>query len=462
MFGNLSERLSSTVRNLSGRGRLSEANIKEAIREVRMALLDADVALPVVKTIIETVKEKALGQTVLSSLRPGEAFVKIVQDELTEILGAEQSGLNLEAKPPIVILMAGLQGSGKTTTTAKLAAFLKTQEKKSVLLVSTDIYRPAAIKQLETLAGSIDVEWFPSNENQKPVKIASNALAHAKKQFTDILIIDTAGRLHVDDDMMSEIKAINKAIDSTEILFVVDSMTGQDAANTAKVFDEALPLTGVVLTKIDGDARGGAALSIRQITGKPIKFIGVGEKIDALEYFHPERIAARILDMGDMVSLVEEVERKVDRKKAKKLTKKIRKGGNFNLQDFLEQLEQMQKLGGVTGLLGKLPGMKQLPQQVKSQFDQDQFKKMKAMIQSMTEQERFHPSIIKGSRKMRIIRGSGTQVQDLNRLLKQFLQMQKMMKKMSKKGGMQKMLRTLQSAAGGGQSPFGGGNDLLM
>lgn len=442
MFENLSDRLSQTLRNISGRGRLTEDNIKDTLREVRMALLEADVALPVVREFINQVKERSVGQEVNKSLTPGQEFVKIVQSELVKAMGEENNALNLAAQPPAVILMAGLQGAGKTTSVGKLAKFLKEKQKKKVLVVSADVYRPAAIKQLETLAQSIDIDFFPSDVQEKPVDIAGRALDHAKRHFYDVLIVDTAGRLHVDEAMMDEIKQLHAKILPIETLFVVDAMTGQDAANTAKAFNEALPLTGVVLTKVDGDARGGAALSIRNITGKPIKFIGVGEKTDALEPFYPERIASRILGMGDMLSLIEELEGKVDREKAEKLATKLKKGDGFDLTDFLEQLKQMRDMGGMTSMLSKLPGMGQLPDQVKSQMNDKVLVHMEAIISSMTLKERANPEIIKGSRKRRIAAGSGTQVQDVNRLLKQFDDMQRMMKKM-KKGGMKNMMRSM-------------------
>lgn len=440
MFENLTDRLSQTLRNISGRGRLTEDNIKETLREVRMALLEADVALPVVRSFINQVKERAVGQEVNKSLTPGQEFVKIVQDELTKAMGAENSVLNLATQPPAVILMAGLQGAGKTTSVGKLARLLKDKHKKKVIVVSADVYRPAAIKQLQTLAVSINVDFFPSDANEKPIDIVNHALDHAKLKFYDVLIVDTAGRLHVDSAMMDEIKEIHAAIKPVETLFVVDAMTGQDAANTAKSFNEALPLTGVILTKIDGDARGGAALSIRQITGKPIKFLGVGEKTDALEPFYPDRIASRILGMGDMLSLIEELEGNVDREKAEKLARKLKKGDRFDLTDFLDQLKQMRNMGGMTNMLSKLPGMGQLPDAIKAQMDDKILVKMEAIINSMTVKERAEPSIIKGSRKRRIATGSGTHVQDVNKLLKQFDDMQRMMKQM-KKGGMAKMLR---------------------
>ena len=381
-----------------------------------------------------------MGADVLSSLTPGQMLVKIVNDELVSIMGEANEALNLAAQPPAVVLMAGLQGSGKTTSVAKLARWLKETQKKSVMVVSCDVYRPAAIEQLKTLATEVQAEFFPSSPDQKPLAIAKAAVSQARKQFADVLIVDTAGRLHVDEEMMAEIKALHAELDPIETLFTVDSMTGQDAANTAKAFDEALPLTGIVLTKTDGDARGGAALSIREITGKPIKFLGVGEKTTALEPFHPERVASRILGMGDVLSLVEEVEAKVDRTKAEKLAKKIQKGKGFDLTDFKEQLEQMSKMGGMASMMDKLPGMGEVPDHVKSQVNDKEMGKLVAIVNSMTLKERAFPAVIKGARKRRIAAGSGTQVQDVNKLLKQFAQMQKMMKKM-KGGGMAKMMR---------------------
>lgn len=443
MFQNLQERLGKTLKNISGRGRLTEDNIKDTLREVRMALLEADVALPVVREFVKTVKERAVGVEVTKSLSPGQVFIKIVREELEKAMGEANEELNLAAQPPAVIMMAGLQGAGKTTSVGKLSKFLKERKKKSVLVVSADVYRPAAIKQLETLANEVDVEFFPSDISQKPIDIASGAIDHAKKKFIDVVIVDTAGRLHVDNEMMEEIIELHGAIKPVETLFVVDSMTGQDAANTAKAFDEALPLTGVVLTKTDGDARGGAALSIRHITGKPIKFIGVGEKTDALEPFHPDRVASRILGMGDVLSLIEEVEMKVDKEKAEKMAKKVMKGDGFTLEDFADQLRQMKNMGGMMGMLDKLPGMSNLPDAVKDQVGDKTFNQMEAIINSMTPKERARPDIIKGSRKKRIAAGSGTQVQDVNKLLKQFTQMQKMMKKMKGKGGMMKMMRNM-------------------
>ena len=417
-----------------------------------MALLEADVALPVVREFIERVKERAMGQDVMRSLSPGQVFVKIVNDELVAVMGDEDNSLNLNSQPPVVILMAGLQGAGKTTSVAKLARFLKERQKKSVMVASADVYRPAAIEQLKTLASDVEAKFFPSDASQDPVAIAQAAVAQAKLEYVDVVIIDTAGRLHIDDDMMGEIKRIHAAINPTETLFTVDSMTGQDAANTAKAFNEALPLTGVILTKTDGDARGGAALSIRHITGKPIKFMGVGEKTTALEVFHPDRIVSRILGMGDVLSLVEEAQRKIDTDSAEKLANKLKKGKGFDLEDFRDQLQQMSKMGGIGTLMDKLPGMGQIPDAVKNQANDKELVRMEAMINSMTPKERRRPELIKGSRKKRIAAGSGTQIQDVNRLLKQFSQMQKMMKKMGQKGGMAKMMRGL-----GGKLPMGGG-----
>jgi signal recognition particle subunit SRP54 len=440
MFENLSQRLGDTLQRLRGQGRLTEDNIQETLREVRRALLEADVALPVVRAFVDRVRERAIGQEVLRSLTPGQALIKVVRDELVAVMGETGAELKLNVQPPAVVLMAGLQGSGKTTTCAKLAHLLKERQKKSVLLVSADVYRPAAIAQLETLAGQVGAVFHPSSPQDDPVDIARSAVAEARKRFLDVVIVDTAGRLHIDEAMMAEIERVHAAVSPVETLFVVDSMTGQDAANSAKAFHDALPLTGVILTKTDGDARGGAALSIRHITGKPIKFIGVGEKVTALEPFHPDRIASRILGMGDVLSLVEEAQRVVDKEQAEKLAKKIKKGKGFDLSDFRDQLLQMSTMGGLSGLMDKLPGMANIPDQVKSQVNDNEIKRLIAIVNSMTPQERRHPGIINGSRKKRIARGSGTQVQDINKLLKQFTQMQKVMKKMSK-GGMAKMLR---------------------
>jgi signal recognition particle subunit SRP54 len=447
MFESLSQRLTQSMQKLRGKGRLTEDSIKETLREVRIALLEADVALPVVQSFITQVKERALGQEVLSSLEPGQALVKIVHDELVRVMGEENEALDLKSSPPVVVLLAGLQGSGKTTTTAKLAKHLKEQHKKKVMVVSCDVYRPAAIEQLQTLASQEDVVFHPSAASDKPVTIAKQALEAAGKQFIDVLLVDTAGRLHVDADMMDEIRQLHAAVSPHETLFVVDSMTGQDAANTAKAFNEALALTGVILTKTDGDARGGAALSVRQITGKPIKFVGTGEKTDALQPFHPERIASRILGMGDVLSLVEDVQKYVDQEKAEKLAKKIKKGKGFNLEDFRSQLEQMQNMGGLGNLVDKMPGMSDLPDQVKNRVNDKQTGSMIAIISSMTVQEREFPDVIRGSRKRRIANGSGTQIQDVNRMLKQFAQMQKMMRKFGK-GGMKGMMRKLAGLKG--------------
>ncbi|MCB1799151.1 MAG: signal recognition particle protein [Gammaproteobacteria bacterium] len=460
MFASLSDRLGGVLQKVRGQGRISEANIKDTLREVRMALLEADVALPVVKTFVEQVREKALGEEVLRSLTPGQVLVKIVNDELVRVMGEANERLNLSAQPPAVILMAGLQGSGKTTSAAKLARLLIEREKKKVMVVSADVYRPAAIEQLKTLSAEVGSEFFPSSSDQKPLAIARSAIAAARKGFFDVLIVDTAGRLHIDAEMMAEIQALHAELKPIETLFVVDAMTGQDAANTARAFNEALPLSGVILTKTDGDARGGAALSIRQITGRPIKFLGVGEKTTALEPFHPDRVASRILGMGDVLSLVEEVTSKVDQEKAARLATKIHKGETFDLGDFKEQMEQMANMGGMAGLLDKLPGMGQVPDAVKAQVGDKEVKRLIAIVNSMTPQERAFPAVIKGSRKKRIAAGSGTQVQDVNKLLKQFTQMQKMMKKM-KGGGLAKMMRGMKGKMpggfpGGGMPPGGG------
>jgi signal recognition particle subunit SRP54 len=447
MFDNLTQRLTQTMQKLRGKGRLTEDSIRETLREVRIALLEADVALPVVQSFIGQVKERALGQEVISSLQPGQALVKIVHDELVQVMGEENEALDLKASPPVVVLLAGLQGSGKTTTTAKLAKHLSENLKKKVMVVSCDVYRPAAIDQLKTLADQVGVLFHPSSVTDNPVAIARQALDAASKQFVDVLLVDTAGRLHIDTDMMDEVRQLHSAVKPHETLFVVDSMTGQDAANTAQAFNEALPLTGVILTKTDGDARGGAALSVRQITGKPIKFVGTGEKTDALQPFHPERIASRILGMGDVLSLVEDVQRHVDQGKAEKLARKIKKGRGFDLEDFRSQLEQMQNMGGVGNLVEKMPGMSDIPDQVKNRVNDRQTVSMIAIINSMTPQERSFPDVIRGSRKKRIAMGSGTQVQDINRMLKQFSQMQRMMKKFGK-GGMKGMMRKLASMKG--------------
>lgn len=457
MFESLTDRLGGALKSISGQSKLTEENIKGTVREVRMALLEADVALPVVKAFTDQVKERAIGADVLKSLNPGQVFLKIVHEELQSVMGEANEKLNLATQPPAIVLMAGLQGAGKTTTVAKLAKYLQEREKKKVMVVSADVYRPAAIKQLETLASEVGATFCPSDLNQKPVDIANNAVDAAKRAGADVLIVDTAGRLAVDADMMAEIQALHKALNPIETLFVVDAMTGQDAANTAKAFSDALPLTGVVLTKADGDARGGAALSVRHITGKPIKFMGMGEKIDALEPFHPDRVASRILDLGDVLSLIEQAERNVDKKKADKLAKKIKSGKGFDLEDFLDQIQQMKNMGGITSMLDKLPGMGNLGNMAKqTDAAEKNFKQMEAIIYSMTPEERRFPDKINGSRKRRIATGSGNQIQDVNRVLKQHNQMQKMMRKMTSKGGMQKMMRALGGAAKGG-NPFGGG-----
>ncbi|MBQ0755779.1 MAG: signal recognition particle protein [Amphritea sp.] len=459
MFENLTDRLAKTLKSVTGQAKLTEDNIQGTLREVRMALLEADVALPVVKIFISSVKERAVGTEVSKSLSPGQVFVKIVQQELEKVMGEANEALNLAAQPPAVVMMAGLQGAGKTTSVAKLSLFLRQREKKKVLVVSADVYRPAAIKQLETLAAEVEVDFFPSSIEQKPIDIVNAAINHAKVKHFDVLIVDTAGRLHVDTDMMDEIKALHAAINPVETLFVVDAMTGQDAANTAKAFNDVLPLTGVVLTKTDGDARGGAALSVRHITGKPIKFLGVGEKVDALEPFHPDRVASRILGMGDVLSLIEEVEQKVDKDKAERLAKKFQKGKGFDLEDFRDQLQQMSNMGGMSSLMDKMPGMGQMGQAMQGanlSNAEKGFKQFESIINSMTPHERKRPDVISGSRKKRIAMGSGTQIQDVNRLLKQHKQMAKMMKKFSSKGGMAKMMRGMKGMMPGGMGGPGG------
>ncbi len=444
MFDNLTKRLSDTVGKLRGQARLTEDNIQETLREVRMALLEADVALPVVKSFIERVRTSAVGKEVVENITPGQAFIKVVQDELVHLMGDTNEGLHLNAQPPAIILVAGLQGAGKTTTIAKLAKRISDSEKKKISVVSCDVYRPAAIKQLETLASQVGVHFIPSDIEQAPLDIAKNAISYAESNHVDILFVDTAGRLHVDSEMMAEIKALHEVINPVETLFVVDSMSGQDAALSAQAFNEALPLTGVILTKTDGDARGGAALSVREITGKPIKFLGTGEKVDGLEPFHPDRVASRILGMGDVVSLVEEAQQKVDHKEADRLAKKLKSGKGFSLNDLRSQLVQMQNMGGVNSLIDKLPGAGNMSGAMKSQASDKSVVHMVAMIDSMTRKERRFPDIIKATRKQRIAAGSGMQVQDVNRLLKQYTQMRKMMKKFTKKGGMKNMMRAMQ------------------
>ena len=450
MLDNLTTRLSGVIKNLRGHARLTEDNIKDAMREVRMALLEADVALPVVKTFINDVRERAMGHEVMGSLTPGQAVVGVVNDELTRLMGDKNDALNLAAVPPAIVLMAGLQGAGKTTTSGKLAKLLKEQNKKKVLLVSADVYRPAAIEQLKLLAQQLDVEWFPSDASQKPVDIARAALDHAKRHFHDVLIVDTAGRLAIDTAMMEEIKALHAALNPVETLFVVDAMQGQDAVNTAQAFNEALPLTGVVLTKLDGDSRGGAALSVRHVTGKPIKFIGVGEKLTGLEPFHPERMASRILGMGDVLSLIEDVQKGIDQDEAQKMMKKMKSGKGFDLEDFKAQIQQMKKMGGMASLMEKMPG--QLGQMAKGLEGMQADKavgRIEGIINSMTPTERRKPELIKASRKRRIAAGAGVTVQEVNRLLAQFEQTQKMMKQFSK-GGLSKLMRGMKGMMGGG------------
>ena len=441
MFENLTGRFSRIIQQLRGHARLTEDNVKDTMREVRLALLEADVALPVVKAFLERVESKALGQEVSASLSPGQAVVKIVQDELVHLMGDEQASLNLSVPPPAVILMAGLQGAGKTTTVAKLGNWCRDKYGKSVVVASCDIYRPAALEQLRVLAQENQLEYYPADGKQQPVDIAKAALKHARAMFADVLIVDTAGRLHIDEEMMAEIQRIHGALNPTDTLFLVDSMMGQDAVNAARAFNDALDLTGVILTKADGDARGGAALSVRHVTGKPILFLGTGEKTSELSGFHPDRIASRILGMGDMLSLIEEVEEKTDQEKAKKIARKLKKGKGFDLDDFRDQVRQMQRMGGLTGLLDKMPGMQQMPADIGGQ--ERELVKTEAIINSMTPGERRFPAVISGSRKKRIASGSGTQIQDINRLLKQFNRMQKMMKKLSKKGGMENMMRAM-------------------
>ena len=449
MFDSLTQRLTRTLDSIRGQGRLTEDQINAAARELRMALLEADVALPVIKTFIDKVKTRALGVEITQSLTPGQAFLRIVQGELTESLGGTAEPLNLRAQPPVVILMAGLQGSGKTTTTAKLARRLKEDEKKNVVVVSCDVYRPAAIEQLRIVATQVGVEVFPSAVGQNPISIAKDALAHAKKVFADVLIVDTAGRTTVDAEMMAEISALHAALGPTETLFVVDSMTGQDAANTAKAFADVLPLTGVVLTKVDGDSRGGAALSVRQVTGRPIKFLGVGEKTDKLEVFHPDRIATRIIGQGDVLSLIEETTKKVDAEQAQKLAKKMTSKKGFDLADFREQMQTMQNMGSIESILEKLPGGMQMQAQMKNVNAEKEMKRAVAIINSMTPQERKFPDLLKASRKRRIAAGSGVEVQEVNKLLRQFETSRDLMKKMAG-GGMAKLMRRF-----GGKMPPG-------
>jgi signal recognition particle subunit SRP54 len=442
MLDALTQRLSSVVKTLRGHSRLTEENVQEMLREVRLALLDADAGLPVVKEFVGNVKEKALGQEVVGSLTPGQALVGVVYEELVKLMGGHGEGLDFATTPPAVVLLAGLQGSGKTTSAGKLARLLRNTTKKKVLLVSTDVYRPAAIEQLATLGKNLEVEVFPSDPSQKPVDIARAAVDWAKRHFHDVLIVDTAGRLTIDEEMMAEIRALHAAVKPVETLFVVDSMQGQDAVNVAKAFAAALPLTGIVLTKLDGDARGGAALSVRHVTGAPIKFVGVSEKMDGLEAFHPDRMASRILGMGDILSLVEEARSKVDEKEAQKLAEKFKKGKDFDLEDFRMQLVQMKKMGGLSSLADKLPAQLTQMAQTSPDLQEKALKRTQGIIDAMTPQERRKPEILKASRKRRIAAGAGVQVQEVNRLLNQFEQMQKMMK-MMRGGNLQKMLRNM-------------------
>ena len=442
MFDSLTDRLGGALSLISGKATLTERNISDALREVRIALLEADVALGVVKDFIDRVQARALGQEVSASLSPDQEFIRIVNDELVAVMSApEGAELDLSVQPPAVVLMAGLQGSGKTTSTAKLGRWLKSRARKNVMVVSTDVYRPAAIDQLRIIAEQADLRFCESSPEEKPVDIAKRALKTARKQFADVLIVDTAGRLHLDEDMMAEIRELHDTLSPVETLFVVDALAGQDAARAAKAFGDVLPLTGVLLTKADGDSRGGAALSVRSVTGKPVKFMAVGETIDALEAFHPDRIASRILGMGDILSLIEDAERKVDEKRAKKLANKIRKGRRFDLEDFRDQLQQLHSMGGITNILDKMPGTGKMGAAARDKISDRAFIQMEAIINSMTPGERRYPDTINGSRKRRIAAGSGTGIQDVNRLLKQYKQMQKMMKKLSKRGSMQKMMR---------------------
>ncbi len=450
MFDTLSERFTDIFKKLRGYGRLTEENINDGLRDVRMALLEADVALPVVKSFIEDIRVRSLDKEVLASLTPGQALIKIVNEELITLLGKDNEPLKLSTQPPAVIFLAGLQGSGKTTTCAKLGVFIKEKEKKNVALISTDIYRPGAIKQLQILAKESNLSWLESKESDKPTNIVKTGYELAKRKFFDVLIVDSAGRLHIDDEMMKEIKALHSILNPIETLFVIDSMMGQDAVNAAAEFNKILPLTGSILTKTDGDSRGGAALTVKHTTGKPIKFIGTGEKSEDLAPFNPDRIASRILGMGDVLTLIEEVEKKTDKEKALKLSKKMKKGKGFSLIDFRDQLKQMSNMGGIGSILDKLPIAKKIPDNIEKHIDDREFIRSIAIIDSMTSKERFDPKIINGSRKKRIATGSGTKIQEINKLLKQFNQMQKMMKKFSNKGGLSKILK-----GGHGRKPPG-------
>jgi len=445
MLDQLTQRLSRVVKTLRGQARLTEENIQEALRQVRMALLEADVALPVVKAFIERVRSKAVGQEVLGSLTPGQALIGIVYDELKALMGGDPAPIQLQARPPVVILMAGLQGAGKTTTVGKLGKWLKETKRKRVLTVSTDVYRPAAIDQLATVAKAAGVDFFPTQPDQSPLDIATKALDEAKRRGYEVLIVDTAGRLAIDAAMMEEIRALHALLQPTETLFVVDAMLGQDAVNTAKAFRDALPLTGVILTKLDGDARGGAALSVRFVTGAPIKFAGVGEKLEGLEPFLPDRMASRILGMGDIISLVEAARKEIDEAKAKALAQKIQSGKGFDLNDFRDQIVQLRKMGGIQALLEKMPAqLAQMASQLPAGSDDKMIRRIQGIIDSMTPEERAHPEIIKAKRKQRIAAGAGVTVQEVNRLLKQFDQTQRLMKQLGK-GGLTKMVRGLRS-----------------
>jgi signal recognition particle subunit SRP54 len=448
MFDKLTERLQGVIENLRGRGRLTEENISDTLRQVRMALLEADVALPVVKTFVDSIRDKVPGMEISRSLTPGQALVRIIHDELIALMGAGVRPLNLRAQPPVVILLAGLQGAGKTTSAGKLAKWLTENEKKKVLLASTDVYRPAAILQLERLAQQLGVGFYPADPTKPALTLAQEALTEARKSLYDVLIVDTAGRLHVDDEMMAEVRNISAAVNPTETLFVVDSMAGQDAVNAARAFGEALSLTGVVLTKTDGDARGGAALSVRQITGQPILFMGTGEKTDALEPFHAERVASRILGMGDVLSLVEDVTRKVDREQAEKLARKLKKGKDFDLEDLHDQLQQVERMGGLQAMMDKLPANIASKAAASPAMNEKEIKRQVAIIRSMTPKERHYPKTIDASRKRRIAAGSGVHVSEINKLLKSYLQMQKVMKSMTKAGGMGRLMRAF-----GGRMP---------
>ncbi len=453
MLDNLTQRLASVVKNLRGQARLTEDNISDMLREVRMALLEADVALPVVKDFIAKVKERALGQEVIGSLTPGQALVGVVHRELADLMGGQINGLNLATQPPAIILMAGLQGAGKTTTTGKLGKWLKERQKKKILAVSCDVYRPAAIEQLKAVSAQAGIDFFPSTSDQKPADIAAAALLHAKNHYYDVLFVDTAGRLAIDDVLMAEIRQLHAQLQPIETLFVVDAMLGQDAVNTAKAFNDALPLTGIILTKLDGDSRGGAALSVRHVTGKPLKFAGVGEKLTGLEEFHPERMASRILGMGDILGLVEDAQRGVDQDKAQAFAKKLKSGKGFDLNDFKEQIGQVRNMGGLGSLLDKLPAQfGALAQQAGGQVEDKAIRRIEGIINSMTPTERTKPELIKASRKRRIATGAGVPVQEVNRLLNQFEQTQKMMKQFTK-GGMSKMMRGMKGLMGG----MGGG-----